>query len=365
MKRRYLLVLIAIALLPVGRLVARTIAGAADEPAAASPARAGTLARARVFLPPSAPARRPFVLPQEAVVSCAYVAKPNHGTTPKFDCRLENGVVLKVKYGQNPEIPADVGATRLLSLLGFAADEMSVVRRVRCFGCPPSPFRLKQIAEWFLIDSLVDRLGSPREAREFEWAAVEKKFDAQPIEDASDGWQWAELAQVDPSKGGASRAELDALRLVAVLLADWDNKSENQRLVCLDRPADSEDTSPCPTPLLMLQDLGATFGPPKLNLDKWQAAPIWSDPAACVTSMATLPYHGATFVPVQISEAGRLLLSERLRALSETQLAGIFAASRFPDPASGRASGEVTPWVRAFQEKVRLIADRPACPSFP
>ena len=32
------------------------------------------------------------------------------------------------------------------------------------------------------------------------------------------------------------RADLDALRLLARVLAHWDNKSENQRLVCLDGP---------------------------------------------------------------------------------------------------------------------------------
>jgi hypothetical protein len=36
---------------------------------------------------------------------------------------------------------------------------------------------------------------------------------------------------VDPAKGGATRAELDALRLTAILLGHWDNKASNQRLV--------------------------------------------------------------------------------------------------------------------------------------
>ena len=48
---------------------------------------------------------------------------------------------------------------------------------------------------------------------------------------------------VDPSKGGAPRAHVDALRLLAVFLAHWDNKAENQRLVCL------SETWPQGTPL--------------------------------------------------------------------------------------------------------------------
>ena len=366
MKRGILTVLIAVGLIPLGRLVALSLARDADPPAPTSPVRDDMLARAHALLPPSGSPRGRLSVPENASVSCTYVPKPNHGTTPKFDCRLENGVVLKVKYAGSPEIPADVAASRLLSLLGFAADDMAVVPRVHCYGCPPSPFRLKQVAEWFLIDALVDRLGDARRARDFEWVSVEQKFDAQPVAAADDGWQWSDLSRVDPSRSGATRAELDALRLIAVFLADWDNKAENQRLVCLDRPAGSTDRSPCRSPLLMLQDLGATFGPPKVNLRHWQAAPVWADAAACTTSMASLPYHGATFVPVQISEAGRALLAGRLRALTDDQVRALFSAARFPDPDGGTApAADVTPWLRTFQEKVRLVAERPSCPSLP
>jgi hypothetical protein len=45
------------------------------------------------------------------------------------------------------------------------------------------------------------------------------------------------LPLVDPAKGGATRAELDALRLTAILLGHWDNKASNQRLVCEEGPA--------------------------------------------------------------------------------------------------------------------------------
>jgi len=40
-----------------------------------------------------------------------------------------------------------------------------------------------------------------------------------------------------------------------VFLAHWDNKEDNQRLVCVDATPHAAD-QPCATPLLMLQDVG-------------------------------------------------------------------------------------------------------------
>ncbi len=94
------------------------------------------------------------------------------------------------------------------------------------------------------------------------------------------------------------------LRLLAVLLAHWDNKSENQRLVCLSE-ADWPDGGKCSRPLAMLQDIGGAFGPRKVDLEEWEKAPIWGDRASCTATMDSLPYQGATFRPVKITEAGR------------------------------------------------------------
>src|ERR1041384_7697921 len=122
MKRGLLLVVIAVALLPIGRLVARTVAGNGETVPRSSPARDELLSRAQVFLPLAFQPHSQPAFPAGDVVTCTYVPKPNHGTTPKFDCRTPEGVVLKVKYGDNPEIPADVAASQLLALLGFGAD---------------------------------------------------------------------------------------------------------------------------------------------------------------------------------------------------------------------------------------------------
>ena len=65
---------------------------------------------------------------------------------------------------------------------------------------------------------------------DFTWVALERKFPAPAIETATrSGWAWWE-----PRTRTRRAGEVDALRLLAVFLAHWDNKAENQRLVCLD-----------------------------------------------------------------------------------------------------------------------------------
>lgn len=70
---------------------------------------------------------------------CRFLLRKTGGHTPKFYCVFRDGEVLKVKYGQNPEIHAEVAASRLLLALGAGADRMYLVRKLRCFGCPENP----------------------------------------------------------------------------------------------------------------------------------------------------------------------------------------------------------------------------------
>ena len=79
----------------------------------------------------------------------------------------------------------------------------------------------------------------------------------------------------------------------------------------------------------MLQDVGSTWGPRKVDLAEWAKAPIWSDRASCTASMDALPYHGATFQPVKITEAGRRHLGGLLSQLTDQQLDDLFRGARF------------------------------------
>jgi hypothetical protein len=336
-------------------------------------ARLDALRRARVFVRGSAVGpetpldtnpRDRRVFPRGDRLLCAYRPKPVSGTTPKFDCELPDGEVVKVKYGRSPEVHAEIAATRLLAALGFAADHVSLVDLLDCEGCPPAPFRTRQIADWFFLAPMLERWRSRAATHTFSTVAVERKFEAPPITAGEvEGWQWSELSEVREDLGGASRADLDALRLIAVVVGHWDNKSSNQRLVCLDRARKEDDgaagegSGRCARPLLMLQDLGSTFGPRKLNRKRWSSTPVWADVGACRISMQTMPYDGATFVDATISEAGRRRLAEPLSRLSSEQITSLFVGAAFPDD-----QGSVDDWVVTLQEKVRQIVDRPACP---
>jgi hypothetical protein len=304
-----------------------------------------------------------FAISEE--VSCRFVVQKLSGRTQKFHCQLPDGRIVKVKYGaDNAELQAEVAGTRLLRALGFSADDMFVVRAVRCDGCPPFPFHSLQCNERLNLPGLC--FGGPLAPdgdKTFAAAVIERRIQGTIVEGYEDqGWSWFELGRIDASKGGATRAELDAFRVMAMLLAHWDNKAPNQRLICpegRERP-----DGRCAAPVAMIQDLGATFGPVRVDLPSWQATPIWRDRQSCTMSMRTLPYAGATFPDVQISEAGRLMLLQLLEQLSPSQLRALFVASRmttFDQVAAESRNPDA--WVHAFEDKVRQIRAGGPCPT--
>ncbi len=189
--------------------------------------RGDAIARARVWSPTDVgamdmrrgPGGRRAPAP-EALVDCTYRADRLDGNTPKFLCTLGHGETVKVKYGRdNGEVYAEVAASRLLWALGFGADRVYPVR-VRCRGCP---------------DAHGSAAGG-REVQIFEFATIERRRPGHAVGAAGDGWAWEELDDVDPARGGASLAERDALKLLAVMLQHTDSKRDQQRLVCDGRP---------------------------------------------------------------------------------------------------------------------------------
>ena len=196
-----------------------------------------------------------------------------------------------------------------------------------------------------------------KDVTEFDTAVIERQLEGEKIEATDDqGWAWYELERIDPASGGSPRAEVDALRLLAVVLAHWDNKAPNQRLICL--PGGEQPDGRCTTPLAMIQDLGATFGPSRVDLPNWRSLPVWADRATCTVSMKTLPYDGATFRDHRISEAGRLMLLGLLEQLSTEQLRDLFTASRMVayDHLAAEARSAAA-WAKAFEDKVSQIRD--------
>jgi hypothetical protein len=283
------------------------------------------------------------------LTTCKYDPDAVSGTSPKFDCELENGDKIKVKYGWTNEIPSEIVATRLLHGLGFGADRVSPVETVRCYGCPFQPFHTRSLAELLGLDDALDKSINYSKWRDFKHVSAERKLEGEAIEAGDErGWGFYELKRIDSARGGATKDEVDALRLAAVFIHHWDNKTSNQRLVC-----EGAKSADCKHPLAMLQDVGADFGPKRVNVEKWQASPVWADEATCVVSMKHLPYGGGTFEDVQISEGGRRLLGDRLKQLSASQIEALFRVAGLDD---------VPRWVSAFQDKVRQVSDRKSCP---
>ena len=329
--------------------------------------RIDALTRAAVWMPPKTPianARLDSDPNQPQEVDCVFRVTEVGGTAPKFDCTLENGERIRVKYGRTPEIPSEVAVSRLLHALGFGADDVMLVPRLRCYGCPAEPFITMRTLGLAGAEEMSGSVMNTNSYKDFEWVAVERKHWGRAIEtDEIEGWSFFELDLIDEKKGGAPKAHVDALRLLAVMIAHWDNKSENQRLVCLSEQ-DWPEGGRCSRPMAMLQDVGSAFGPRKVDLPKWEMAPIWGDRATCTATMDGLPYDGATFKPVKITERGRRHLASLLQQLSDRQIDGLFAGARF-DQAKGLVGFTASPvheWSRVFKAKVRQIADGPACP---
>ena len=130
--------------------------------------------------------------PRDEWTPCEYREKKLTGATPKFDCEVRPGDVVKVKYGpRNGEVFGEVLATRLFWALGFAADRMYPVR-VRCHGCAADPWRDPEPTGG---------------VAEFDPAAIERKLPGRAMETRENsGWKWSELDQVGAgAKPGGGR----------------------------------------------------------------------------------------------------------------------------------------------------------------
>ena len=137
---------------------------AADDAAVVSDSdRANAIARAQVWRQPRTPiARATLATDVVTTATCRFKMEALGGTTPKFDCVLPSGDEIRAKYGKGPEIPAEAAATRLLAALGFGADTITLIERLRCYGCPAEPFSTMKVVEATRrradLERMVDRL---------------------------------------------------------------------------------------------------------------------------------------------------------------------------------------------------------------
>ena len=307
-------------------------------------------------------------IPAESACTFVYPKKPLTGNTPKFLCELKKDDAVKVKYGEtNGEVYAEVAASRLLWALGFKADVMNPTR-VTCRNCPADPFAVSGV-EW--------QRGMPVDVRTrvVDPAIIEREMAGEAIEVKDfEGWAWPELDQIRERGGGATRAQIDALKLIAVFIQHSDSKPEQQELVCADARVrkDATGNETCASAWLVVKDLGATFGKAtllntsKMRLSDWGEAGIWTDAKQCVGDLPR-SLTGSLDNPV-ISEAGRRFLAQRLTQLSDRQLRDLFTASRVEKRGEEIAGADgrkrkvtVDDWVRVFKRKrAEIVSAR--CP---
>jgi len=316
--------------------------------------------------PPAEIAARP-----EQEVACQFIepGRKMGGYSPKFKCRLtHSGDVVPVKYGSH-EVYAEVAATRLLWALGFYADKDYPVKLL-CSGCPE-----KKPSH--------PAAGEKRMDRVLNDAIIEEPFKHEISSFHDEGWAWQELDSVNVRLGGASQKEIDALKLLAVFLQHTDSKRAQQRIGCY--PEDFEqkgNLESCKNPVLMIQDLGCTFGSggrdiseaSSMNLQAWKSQPVWNIPKetdfasknpgehVCFGNLtsADSAKHDGLFDP-KISEAGRQFLANLMNQLSDVQIYDLFRVARADKTNDSievdgvRRPVEIEDWVSVFKDKRQQI----------
>lgn len=285
-----------------------------------------------------------------ATVTCTYLKKAMSGKSPKFACVIPPADEVKVKFGAgNGEVFGEVAATRLLWALGFGADRVYPVAVV-CQGCPSH------------ITGTA-------------FATIQRKAAGHEIETKDvNGWAWPELALLSADAPPEMRTQRGALTLLAAFLQHTDSKREQQRVLCVDdHPA--TPPAPCEKTLLMMHDVGLTFGAANrwnrngiasVNLARWAAEPVWKDPVRCVANLAKSA-TGTLENPV-ITEAARRFLADLLVQLTDAQLHDLFTVARFDRRSTSNdgppLGSTVDQWVDAFKAKRAAIADQ-TCPAEP
>jgi hypothetical protein len=370
-------------------LFANWVIAAADNAPITGDIRNSLLERGQIWRPVNIPKmnilsgpKNPLARTPGSLVTCRYIEpkEPPAGTVPKFKCTvLKSGEEIRVKYGDNTrEVFAEVAASRLLWALGFYTDEDYYVR-IKCLGCPEkNPFRPEK--------------DERRITRIFDSAMLERTFPGVIVEASEDqGWSWNELDKVDEKKGGATRAQKDAFRLLAVFIQHSDNKAVNQRLVCYkqDLP-DPKNAASCRRPILMIADLGATFGAgatkitdtAKMDFQNWKNKDVWNltkehdylvqhGQQICIGNLPnTIKAAGEGLFDPEISEEGRKMLADLLNQLSLKQIRDVFRAAgvdkmdEYINDAGTKRKVTVEDWVAAFVKK-RAQLDERRCPPLP
>jgi len=150
-----------------------------------------------------------------------FVEEDKGGSSPKFDIRDANGVIWRVKLGD--EARPETAATRLIWAVGYFADESYLIQKLAVRG-------LKPLSRG---EAFVSPGGIVQTAR------LERK---DPGQKKIGSWKWKK----NPFVG---TKEFDGLRVLMALINNWDLKSTNNAIY----DVDGEQR-------YVVADLGGTFG---------------------------------------------------------------------------------------------------------
>jgi hypothetical protein len=288
----------------------------------------------------------------EQEVHCQYVREKRSGTSPKFHCKLDTGEVVKVRYGKdNTEVYGQIAASRLLWALGFGANENYPVTVV-CDGCSKDPWNDPHVYQQTMT---------------FVPATIERKVKGVEMNEfgkSKQGWGWNELEHVGEGSGHAPRAQIDALKLLAVFMSHVDSRPNNQRFVCLeDGIVEKNGRMQCAKPLMYISDVGTTFGGAleqgdrsTLQLKSWLRWPVWRDAQRCVAYLEPAEHTAGMLRSPKISEAGRKFLSHLLEQLSDQQIRDIFRAAQVDEVEQPEGYASIDQWMEAFKLKRKQIS---------
>ena len=325
------------------------------------------LARAQVWRRPQVPVSKAYLgqdrsAPRE--LDCTFKLNPPSGTTPKFDCVTGNGEEIRIKYGVGGELPGEAATTRLLTALGFGADSITLIERLRCFGCPKEPFTVMKLVATTGTDSLYEHVINEESYEVFRWVALERRFPALAIDvtDGTEGWAFFELDKVDSAKGcratRACRCTPFACGLSRALGQQVGESAPGLSVGGLAGRHRLPDSPFCCFRMLV----------PPLDPGRWISRTGNARPSGkiarrarspCVTCPTTVPPSATA----RVSEEGRRFLSGLLEQLTDVQITDLFSGARF-DKGAGHLPPvrAVDEWVRVFKARRAAIAEGPACP---
>jgi hypothetical protein len=221
------------------------------------------------------------------------------------------------------EVFTEVAATRIMWALGFPADHDYPVATASCVGCDADPF----------ADNQKDNRALLHDAPAvFKVATIERQLswdDIDPENDETWSWQDAATFYGNGQFTRQQKVEYDAYRLALGLFTYHNAIDIQNRLACAQWKPGAEDPKICTQPMILVQDLGSTFGKnsflganPRGSFNDWKGQTVFSKPEAC-------ELRSTLDGPKQPLKEAQDLLITRLAALDRARVRAIFQVARF------------------------------------